>query len=253
MRHTSSPRNKFEALQFSIKIRKKGRIVRKPLVFTGKTDQCTYCKTKHARGDLGSYPSEEICSRIRNVIREGIVREIWLTSEDTGAYGLDIQTNIAELLSSICQVLDRECLFERRMVMIRIGMTNPPYILEHLKSVAQCLNHPNVYGFLHIPVQSASDKVLDSMKRKYNCEEFETVCSYLMEHVQRVHLATDSLATLFFLSLSLFDFSRDSSLCALNLFRSFLGSSLATRCLILTQLFVDFRRKANRISTLPWI
>lgn len=44
--------------------------------------------------------------------------------------------------------------------MLRIGMTNPPYILEHLKEIAEVLSHPCVYSFLHVPVQSGSDSVL---------------------------------------------------------------------------------------------
>lgn len=52
---------------------------------TGCLNQCTYCKTKHARGELGSYPPEEIVERARQSFTEGVV-EIWLTSEDTGRY-----------------------------------------------------------------------------------------------------------------------------------------------------------------------
>lgn len=37
--------------------------------------------------------------------------------------------------------------------MLRVGMTNPPFILEHLDTIAQVLNHPNVFSFLHVPVQ----------------------------------------------------------------------------------------------------
>ncbi|CAH2224602.1 jg567, partial [Pararge aegeria aegeria] len=50
---------------------------------TGCLNQCTYCKTKHARGELGSYPPEEIVERARQSFKEGVC-EIWLTSEDTG-------------------------------------------------------------------------------------------------------------------------------------------------------------------------
>ncbi|KAF2530306.1 hypothetical protein F2Q70_00045796, partial [Brassica cretica] len=46
---------------------------------------CTYCMTKHARGHLGSYTVESLVERVRNVIFEG-VKEIWLSSEYTGAY-----------------------------------------------------------------------------------------------------------------------------------------------------------------------
>lgn len=50
---------------------------------SGCLNQCTYCKTKHARGDLVSYPPEEIVDRAKQAFEEGVC-EIWLTSEDTG-------------------------------------------------------------------------------------------------------------------------------------------------------------------------
>lgn len=50
---------------------------------TGCLNQCTYCKTKHARGDLVSYPAKEIVERAKQAFEEGVC-EIWLTSEDTG-------------------------------------------------------------------------------------------------------------------------------------------------------------------------
>lgn len=49
--------------------------------------------------------------------------------------------------------------------MLRIGMTNPPYILEHLKEIAEVLRHPCVYSFLHVPVQSGSDAILSVSTR----------------------------------------------------------------------------------------
>jgi threonylcarbamoyladenosine tRNA methylthiotransferase CDKAL1 len=55
-------------------------------------------------------------------------------------------------------------------------MTNPPYIMEHLEKIAYILNHPNVYAFLHIPVQAGANYVLDKMNREYKIEDFEYVC-----------------------------------------------------------------------------
>ena len=57
-------------------------------VSTGCLGNCTYCKTRQARGKLASYPTLEIENRVKEVVREGI-KDIWLTSEDTGAYGRD--------------------------------------------------------------------------------------------------------------------------------------------------------------------
>lgn len=59
-------------------------------VNSGCLNQCTYCKTKHARGDLASYTPEQILERAKTAFKEGVC-EIWLTSEDTGAYGIGMK------------------------------------------------------------------------------------------------------------------------------------------------------------------
>lgn len=64
---------------------------------------------------------------------------------------------------------------------LRLGMTNPPYILEHLEEVAKIMSHPRVYSFLHVPVQSGSDQVLADMKREYTRSDFEHVVDFLQE------------------------------------------------------------------------
>ena len=65
-------------------------------------------------------------------------------------------------------------------------MTNPPYILEHLEAVAEILNHPKVYSFLHVPVQSGSDAVLGDMKREYCRKDFEEIVDFLRMKVPNV-------------------------------------------------------------------
>ncbi|XP_040379681.1 threonylcarbamoyladenosine tRNA methylthiotransferase isoform X2 [Oryza brachyantha] len=146
---------------------------------------CTYCKTKHARGHLGSYTIESLVDRVKIVVSEG-VREIWLSSEDTGAYGRDIGTNLPNLLNAIVAELPAD-----RSTMLRIGMTNPPFILEHLKEIASVLCHPCVYSFLHVPVQSGSDAVLTAMNREYTVSEFRRVVDTLCELVPGMQIATD--------------------------------------------------------------
>jgi len=150
---------------------------------TGCLNQCTYCKTKHARGDLGSYPPEQIVERARQSFSEGVV-ELWLTSEDLGAYGRDIGVTLPELLWQLVEVIPEGA-------MMRLGMTNPPYILEHLEEVAQILLQPRVYSFLHVPVQAASDSVLMDMKREYCLADFKHVVDFLREKVPDVNIATD--------------------------------------------------------------
>ncbi|XP_036893864.1 threonylcarbamoyladenosine tRNA methylthiotransferase [Sturnira hondurensis] len=150
---------------------------------TGCLNACTYCKTKHARGNLASYPIDELVDRAKQSFQEGVC-EIWLTSEDTGAYGRDIGTDLPALLWKLVEVIPEGA-------MLRLGMTNPPYILEHLEEMAKILNHPRVYAFLHIPVQSASDAVLMDMKREYCVADFKRVVDFLKEKVPGITIATD--------------------------------------------------------------
>ncbi|XVF30081.1 hypothetical protein REPUB_Repub16aG0026300 [Reevesia pubescens] len=146
---------------------------------------CTYCKTKHARGHLGSYTVDSLVGRVKAVIADG-VKEIWLSSEDTGAFGRDIGVNLPILLNAIVAELPPD-----GSTMLRIGMTNPPFILEHLKEIAAVLRHPCVYSFLHVPVQSGSDTVLTAMNREYTMSEFRTVVDTLTELVPGMQIATD--------------------------------------------------------------
>jgi threonylcarbamoyladenosine tRNA methylthiotransferase CDKAL1 len=145
---------------------------------------CTYCKTKHARGDLKSWPVADIVARVKQVVREGVV-EIRMTSEDTGAYGIDLGTNIVELLRAAVKEL------EGTQVMLRLGMSNPPYLLKHLEGMCEVLKHPNVFEYLHLPVQSGSNAILGRMNREYTVEEFNRCVDTFTRAVPHMAVATD--------------------------------------------------------------
>lgn len=74
---------------------------------------------------------------------------------------------------------------------LRVGMTNPPFILEHLPAIARALCHPSVFAYLHLPVQAGSDAVLAAMNREYTAAEFRRCADTLRELVPGVQLATD--------------------------------------------------------------
>eukprot|EP00930_Biecheleria_cincta_P083346 TRINITY_DN72930_c0_g1_i1.p1 TRINITY_DN72930_c0_g1~~TRINITY_DN72930_c0_g1_i1.p1 ORF type:complete len:575 (+),score=85.30 TRINITY_DN72930_c0_g1_i1:26-1750(+) len=144
---------------------------------------CTYCKTKFARGKVVSYPVEAIVARALEAAREGIC-QIELASEDMGAYGIDIGTNIGELLLRLSDALPEG-------VMLRTGMTNPPYIMQYVDQVIEALKRPNVHAFMHIPVQSGSDQVLSAMRREYTVGDFSYLCDRLKAEVPDLFLLTD--------------------------------------------------------------
>merc|ERR1719238_817844 len=75
--------------------------------------------------------------------------------------------------------------------MIRTGMTNPPYIMQHIDGIIEALKRPNVFSLMHIPVQSGSDNVLRSMKREYTVAEFSFLVDRLREAIPDIYLITD--------------------------------------------------------------
>jgi len=80
---------------------------------------CSYCITSIARGKLKSYPIDEVIQDVYSALRQGC-KEIQLTAQDTGSYGLDSDHNLGELLTSACKV--------EGDYRIRVGMANPlPY------------------------------------------------------------------------------------------------------------------------------
>lgn len=94
-------------------------------------------------------------TKLKEKLRHYFILCCWLTMVSWNFLGRDIGVNLPTLLNAIVSELPPDA-----STMLRIGMTNPPFILEHLKEIAEVLRHPCVYSFLHVPVQSGSDAVL---------------------------------------------------------------------------------------------
>lgn len=143
---------------------------------------CSFCKTKFARGNLASYPEEDIVRHISNAVSEG-VKEIWLTSQDMSAYGLDINTNLPQLLKAILSI--------PKDFKLRVGMANPNHILNFLDELIWQIKDPRIYSFLHIPVQAGSNKVLKDMARMYDVEDYRYIIKRFKDAIPDILIATD--------------------------------------------------------------
>lgn len=154
-------------------------------ISAGCLDACTYCKTKHARGVLASYRPREIRERVKKAVWEG-VKEIYLTSQDNGCYGFDIGTNAAELLGGIAKVIPKDS-----KVMVRFGMSNPQHIKKILPELLNAFENNCVYKFLHIPLQSGSNRVLKGMKRNYKAEDYLEIVGAFRKKFPDITIATD--------------------------------------------------------------
>lgn len=151
-------------------------------VSEGCLGNCSFCMGKLAKGNLFSYPIKNILKEIKKQTNEGC-NEIYLTSQDMGCYGFDRNTNLISLLRKVIEIPGD--------FLIRVGMMNPNYALEFLDELISIYKNKKMYKFIHIPVQSGSDRILKSMNRAYQVEDFEKVVKSLRKHIPNITISTD--------------------------------------------------------------
>jgi MiaB-like tRNA modifying enzyme len=151
-------------------------------ISSGCLSECTFCQTKLSKGDLKSYRIGDIVRQVEVEVSEGC-KEIWLTSTDNGCYGLDIDTDLPTLIKAVSGI--------PHDFMIRVGMMNPMYMPRIKKELIKSYESNKVYKFLHIPVQSGSNKVLQDMKRGHTAKTVVEVAKKAREKFTDFTISTD--------------------------------------------------------------
>ena len=123
--------------------------------------RCTYCAISDARGRVRSKPREDALAEVKALFDSGI-GEVVLTGIETGSYGRDFDEKygLADLIAELYELCP--------MGKIRLGSLSPELIdekfVEKVKGVGNLLPH------FHLSVQSGSNRILASMKRRYTRE-----------------------------------------------------------------------------------
>lgn len=148
----------------------------------GCNGSCSYCITKLARGDLVSYPLDELVRRVEQALIHG-TKEVLVTSQDTAAYGMDGDHRLPDLLKAVCDLPGD--------FRVRVGMMNPDNLAEILDGMIEAYKHPKLYRFLHLPVQSGSDRIIRDMGRAYTSAEYIEMVRRMRSAVPELTLSTD--------------------------------------------------------------
>ena len=151
-------------------------------IASGCMSECTFCQTKLSKGDLQSYRVGDIVRQVKTEISEGC-SEVWLTSTDNGCYGFDIDSDLPELVNSVVEIPEK--------FFVRVGMMNPMYMPRIRESLLKSFDSSKVFKFLHVPVQSGSDKVLNDMKRGHTASTFREVVNQFRKKFGRFTISTD--------------------------------------------------------------
>ncbi len=110
-------------------------------------------------------------------------KEILVTSQDTAAYGMDGNDRLPDLLKAICDLPGD--------FRVRVGMMNPDNLSEILDGTVEAYRHPKVYRFLHLPVQSGSDRVIGEMGRAYSSQAYMDMVGRMRSSLPDLTLSTD--------------------------------------------------------------
>lgn len=165
------------------------RIRKNPIVSiipisSGCVSKCSYCSVRLIKGELFSYPSESIIAEAKKSIEDGC-RELWITSQDTPAYGMDWdgKSHLPELLKKLTELEGN--------FLIRLGMGNPHNFIPIADELIEIFRNRKMFRFLHVPLQSGSDEILAMMNRKYSAGQFMKLIEKFRKGIPKLTLSTD--------------------------------------------------------------
>ena len=150
-------------------------------VAVGCLGSCSYCIMPISRGKLSSCQPQEISKLFADAVSKG-AKEIYLVAQDLASYGLDIGTSLPALL--------RELLKYEGDYVMRLGMMEPSTLSSIARELVEFYFDARVYKYLHLPLQSGSDRVLLLMNRKYTSSSFIELVNFFRSKVD-LFLATD--------------------------------------------------------------
>jgi tRNA-2-methylthio-N6-dimethylallyladenosine synthase len=153
-------------------------------VMEGCSKYCTFCVVPYTRGEEVSRPLAQVMDEVRGLARQG-VREVTLLGQNVNAYRGDLpggaRADLAALLYFVAEVPGIE--------RIRFTTSHPVEFRDSLVEAYRDL--PQLAGYLHLPVQSGSDRILALMKRGHTALEYKQKIRRLREARPGLSLSSD--------------------------------------------------------------
>lgn len=154
-------------------------------ICSGCASACSFCATSLAKGRIFSYPKSRIICEIESARKFG-TKEFWITGQDVSAYGMDEKglSCLPELIECITNTV-------KGKYFLRIGMMNPVNIIPISNDIIKSFRSERVFKFIHVPVQSGSNRVLRKMNRNHSTEDFEELLHKFRSHSPEITIWTD--------------------------------------------------------------
>jgi len=153
-------------------------------IMEGCSKYCTYCVVPYTRGEEVSRPMDDVLFEIAQLAEQG-VREVNLLGQNVNAYRGPMHDgeicSFADLLRLVASIdgIDR----------IRFTTSHPLEFTDDIIAVYE--DTPELVSFLHLPVQSGSDRILTMMKRPHTGIEYKSIIRKLRKARPDIQISSD--------------------------------------------------------------
>ena len=141
---------------------------------------CSYCIIPFVRGKCRSKDESKVISEVTDLVSNGY-KEVVLTGIHTGSFGVDLDTDFADLLEKLVKI---DGLARLRISSIETTELNDK-VLNVLKNSKVLVDH------LHIPIQAGSNEILKAMNRKYDLDFFFKKIEEIRSIRPEISISTD--------------------------------------------------------------
>jgi len=142
---------------------------------------CTYCIVPYTRGKQRSREPKYVIDEVIKLVNLGY-KEVTLLGQNVNAYGkdLDIDYKMSDLLKDVANTgIDR----------VRFVTSHPWDFDDEMIDVIS--KYDNIMPYIHLPLQSGSDRILKLMGRRYTKEEYLNLYKKLKDKIKNVSITTD--------------------------------------------------------------
>jgi tRNA-2-methylthio-N6-dimethylallyladenosine synthase len=143
---------------------------------------CSFCVVPFTRGRERSRPLHSVVEEVKQLSSRGF-REVTLLGQNVNSYN-DNGNDFADLLSS-CALVDPA-------IRIRFTTSHPQDLSDKL--LFTIAGHNNICNYIHLPVQSGSNRILDLMNRTYTIEHYLSLIEKAKKIIPGISFSTDIIA-----------------------------------------------------------
>ena len=142
---------------------------------------CTYCIVPYTRGKQRSREPKYIIDEVNKLVSDGY-KEVTLLGQNVNAYGKDLKNDykMGDLLRDVAKTGIERIRF----------MTSHPWDFDD-DMINAIKENDNIMPYIHLPLQSGSDRILKLMGRRYTKEEYLTLYKKLKDNIPNVSITTD--------------------------------------------------------------